>query len=453
MQDAQARLLASYRRANEYLDAGLIRRDSHAVLHSRRPRREWMLEFLPRLGHPQRSFDAVHVAGTSGKGSVCVMVAEILRAAGVSTGLHVTPYLQAATEKLWCDGRYASPEEFCELIEWIRPHAQACRGPQVPMHGMASVAIALEYFRRKQVEVGVVEVGVGGRDDLTNVLCTRVAVVGSVGMDHVKTLGPTLEDIAAHKVGIIVPGCRALVLAGPALPAARRQCREAGVELAVLSPSEYHGCESAGVQCLSYRSAQYCLADVPLAMPGLFQAQNAALAIRAIELLDRDIPLDAVRQGLQKARLPGRLEVVPPRKEDPCRVMLDGAHNADKLAACLSALETSDYKDLHVVFGATHHQGLEKAVAELAARASTLIATEPRVFGKAAVPTGDIIRLAEGAGCRLESEAKPESALERALARAKSADLILATGSLYLVGNLRRRWYPDEQVLLRRQSW
>ncbi|MCA9671519.1 MAG: hypothetical protein KC503_38240, partial [Myxococcales bacterium] len=207
----------AYEAANAYLNEGLIRlaaslapRDSDALdgphgaarlVGPQLSRRLRMLRFLPRLGHPERTFPAVHVGGTSGKGSTATLIAELLHAHGVGTGLHVTPYLQVCTEKLWARGRYASGRELASLVEWVRPHAEACRGADVPMHGMASVAITLEHYRREAVAVGVVEVGVGGHNDITNVLDTRVAVIGAVGLDHLKTLGPGIDDIAWHKAG------------------------------------------------------------------------------------------------------------------------------------------------------------------------------------------------------------------------------------------------------------
>jgi hypothetical protein len=243
-------LWARYQAANHYINEGLIRLrpdepSDAASVAKQRTRREWMLSFLPRLGDPQRAFEAIHVAGTSGKGSVCAMVAEILRAGGVRAGLHISPYLQVATEKLWVDGLLATVEQYEALIEWLRPHAEACRGPDVPMHGMGSVAIFLEHFRREAVQLGVVEVGVGGGSDLTNVLETRVAAITNVGPDHLKTLGPTLEDVARHKAGIITPGCRAVVHAtgddDRALIAARRRAESVGAPLRVVRPERDYG--------------------------------------------------------------------------------------------------------------------------------------------------------------------------------------------------------------------
>ena len=237
---------ARYQQANDYINQGLIRREAE-LPPSRRTRQQWMQWWLPQLEDPQLSFPAIHVAGTSGKGSVAIMIAEILRAANYRVGLHPTPYLQVATEKLWVDGRYASTEQFESLVQWIRPHAERVRAADVPLHGMASVALFLEHFRHQHVDWGVVEVGVGGRHDLTNVLDTKLAVVTNVGLDHLRTLGPTIEDIAWHKAGIIKAGCQAVVHArdsnDPALRAAETQAVEQGVSLHVVRPEHLSGAQ------------------------------------------------------------------------------------------------------------------------------------------------------------------------------------------------------------------
>jgi len=447
--------LARYQAAACYLNEGLIRRGVEA--DGPRPlltRRQRMAAFLPRLEHPERSFRAVHVAGTSGKGSICVMLAELLRAAGVRTGLHVTPYLQVFTEKLWVDGRYASAEELGRLVDWIRPHAEAERGPDVPMHGMASVAITLEHFRRQRVELGVVEVGVGGRHDLTTVLDTAVAVVGAIGLDHLKTLGPTLEEIAWHKAGIIVPGCRAVVLDGPGRPAAQREAARHDVPLRIVDRSCYGLRAGPGGRPLfNYTGRRLALRDLELAMPGPFQAENAALALAALEELELDqLSAPALGAALSRARLPGRGEILPRLRPESSPVLLDGAHNADKLAAFAGTLAEHGGRRLHVLYGGLHGRTPDQALRELAARAATFVVTRPPVYGKQPRPLEEVAAsLDRHPALILEPDAG--RALDRILEVCSRDDLLVVTGSIYLVGALRGRWYADEQVLLERTSW
>jgi dihydrofolate synthase/folylpolyglutamate synthase len=449
-------VLEIYRSANRFLDEDLIRLGSFPP--DSRTRRDWMERFLPRVHHPERAFEAVHVAGTSGKGSVATMVAEILRAAGIATGLHVSPYLQVSTEKLWVDGLYASAEELAALVDWIRPAVDSSRGAEVPLHGLASVAVTLEHFRRRGVELAVVEAGVGGRHDVTNVLRTRVAVITAVGLDHLKTLGPTLDDIAWHKAGIIKAGCRALVLAGPAVAAAQNQARAVGAPVRVIDHSSYAASsDEHGSWSLRYAGPHLQLENARLGMQGAFQGQNAALAVAAIEELAATgyrIPEEAVLEGLAHARLPGRMERISPAVLNCCPVLIDGAHNPDKLTAMLDAVCALDRDRLHVVYGGLASRTPDAEIRRLAALADTFVATEPRVHAKPARPAASIARaVADATRGRVVEEPDPARALEIALRAARPQDLVLVTGSIYLCGALRGHFYPEREVLEHQRSF
>lgn len=429
----QSSAYAVYREANRYLEEELIRIDPPPDPLAR-TRREWMEALLPRLDHPERAYGAIHVAATSGKGSIAIMIAESLRAAGIHVGLHVSPYLQVSTEKLWVDGLYASAAELAALAAWIRPHAEALRGPHTPLHGMAQVAIALEHFRRSGVELAVIETGVGGRDDLTNVLETRVAVVGAIGLDHLKTLGPDLASIARHKAGIIRAGCRALVLAGAGVEAAAAQARAVSAPLRIVQPDVG--------------------AVLGLAMGGRFQQLNAALAAAAVrELGDARIDEPAIAEGLRRARLPARMERLDPRVTGlPCTLLLDGAHNPDKLAALAGSLERPDGQ-LRILFGALASHAHDEALARLAARAARVVLCEPRVHAKPPRAAHELAAVVSAAGATAILEADPARALERAADEAAPEDLLLVTGSLYLCGAIRDRFIPPARVVEARSSW
>ncbi|MCC6750935.1 MAG: bifunctional folylpolyglutamate synthase/dihydrofolate synthase [Deltaproteobacteria bacterium] len=449
---------ARYRAAARYLDDELIR-PAPPELPASPTRRAWMEAFLDELGHPERGLPTIHVAATSGKGSVATMIAEVLRASGRRVGLHTSPYLQVATEKLWVDGRYATAEELHSLAEWIRPVATRWKRPEVPLHALASTACVLEHFRRRRVELAVIEAGVGGRDDVTNVVETLVAVVGSVGLDHQRVLGETVEAIAEHKAGIIRESCRAVVLDGAAVVPARRRAHEVSAALRVVRPDEARTTAPAEDELdgdgatLAFRGRRFRLDALRLGLRGAFQAQNAALALAALEELDLDgasIDEAAVRAGLAAARLPGRAELLPRGGPSPCPVLLDGAHNADKLRALESLLRAASSRRVHLVVGVLAGRALEEALRSLAARATTVVATEPRVFGKPAHPAQELAR-ALGSGAR--AIADPTEAFAAAAAGAAPSDLLVVTGSLYLVGELRGLWYRPEQVLAERASW
>lgn len=452
-----------YLRANSYLNEGLIRQQ-HRPEAPPRTRRDWMLELLPELGHPQLAYPAIHVAGTSGKGSVCAMIAEILAQSGLRTGLHVSPYLQVATEKLCVSGRYASAEELEELVAWFRPFAQDHRGEHVPLHGLASVAICLEHFRRRRADVVVMEAGVGGRHDITSVVDTRVAVITNVGLDHLQTLGPTLDHIAWHKAGILRPNVPAVVYGGAhraLLQAARREAQAANADLHVVEPARVVvRTDTDGTTRLSFRGKRLRVEDAPLRMRGGFQAINAALALAACEAFDpagRWISSEHAAAGLALARLPGRQEWLWPEAPSAgarCAVLLDGAHNPDKMSALADNLPTGRFARLHLVHGRLQQKCCLEALHSWRDRFSTVIATEAKVYGKPVQAAADVAVECE----RLRPErviVEPDArqAIETALAHAGASDLVVVTGSLYLAGEVRSRWYPDAEVVHGRTSW
>jgi dihydrofolate synthase/folylpolyglutamate synthase len=281
---------------------------------------------------------------------------------------------------------------------------------------------------------------------------TRVAVISALGLDHIKTLGPELSDIAWHKAGVIKAGCSAVVL--PSCPeivdAVQRQAREVRAELRFLERDRFVGrVDDQGRTRLTFRGESLALDDVPLGMRGLFQAENAALAVSAVEATGLAVGQEAVVEGLLRARLPGRLELVPPSERNPCPVLLDGAHNPDKLGAMLSSLAPLGRSRLHVVYGAIGSRSPDRELRRLADLADTLIITEPRVYQKTARPAEEILEVVGGGA--IERDAL--DAVARALEHAGPDDLAVVTGSLYLCGEARERWYPAREVVERRCSW
>ena len=286
-----------YLRALHTLNVDLLRGKSEVTCAlSRRDRRPDAHRvagvFFRELGDPQRAFPAIHVTGTSGKGSVCWAIAHLLRGAGLRVGLHVSPYLQVATEKIWIDGCYLDGSEFARIVDRIAPVARRYRTADCPatVHGMASAAVAFEAFRRARVDVAVVEACCGGRFDVTAHLHTRVAVVTSVGDDHLDVLGPTVRDVAWHKAGILRRGCPAVSgVAGASRRVIREEARALDVELL----------------------------EVPTRGRPVARANRelAEAAVRAWGI--------AAPGGAEFPGFPGRLETVAVRP----RVVLDIAHN------------------------------------------------------------------------------------------------------------------------------
>ena len=419
-----------YRVAEQALNQGLIRLN-RSLNQDKLPvsdpvaKIKTMRAFAEALGNPQHGIPAVHVAGTSGKGSVSAAIAALLSKAGFRVGLHVSPYLQAAVEKIWIDGSYVSADAFADAAEFILPTAKLFLHPDTPgsVHGMAQTALALELFRRSDVDVMVFEAGCGGRFDLSSVVESCVSVVTNVGMDHVRTLGPTLKDIAWHKAGVARAGVPLVTGAsGEALTVVREEGASVGAPLFEIPRTENvfaHNREIARVA-----------------------------AERAAEILGRPLPADLSAQPLP---LPGRSERMP--GEGPL-VILDGAHNPDKLSAAVqSALAQATDGPRFCVFGLLGAKAGPDVAAVLRGKFDSIFVTEPSVYGKPSAKASDVATLLDGVGCPVTVAADPFGALEAATSAAGTGGTVLVTGSFYLAGALRERFYPTEQVVLQRTSF
>lgn len=431
-----------------------------AVMRMDRVRR-----FLDMLGNPHQGYPIIHVGGTSGKGSTSTAIAAILTAAGYRTGLHTSPYLQVATEKLQLDGQVIAPDAFADLVDTVLEVHQTwqSKGGERLTYGEVWMALLTMFFQSQHVDAAVIEVGAGGRFDLTNVIQPVVSVITSVGLDHTVTLGETIPEIAWHKAGIIKPGVPAVtaVTNDEALPIIEAEARSAGVELVRVIPGTTFEALPAGSGHTRWRElpANHAPAPELTAPPGGYQAVNAATAVAAIRALpDGILPVSekAVERGLISTRIAGRFETVQSRP----RVILDGAHNPDKIAALMhdvaSQPDIAENK-LVVVMGiidAKHHAAM---VELLVPRADALVVTLPQVLAKHGTDARLLAQEARDAGFTgpLAIDFDAHTALNIALGWAADdpAATVLVTGSLYLVGNLRGRWYHDDDIVLQRTPW
>jgi len=408
---------------------------------------------LARLGHPERSFTAMHVTGTSGKGSVCAYLGAVLSAAGIKVGVHSSPYLQTSVEKLQIDGRYANPAQFADLVDAFR--AQVEQGAETT-HDLPYPAIwvALTYlhFARSHVRFGVIEASAGGRYDWTNTLRPSVAVVTTVGPDHLQTLGPGLAEIAFHKAGVIKAGVP--VVTGVRLPERRIVDEEAtrqGSRLLRLGVEFDFRVQRCGLDGTTFdffgsQGDVRGLSALRTGLLGRHQAFNAALAVAALQASDADsrITEDALRTGLRAARLPGRMELV---QRDPV-VVLDGAHNGEKAAAlALSIAEIFPGRRLWLVVGSLSSKDATGILQPFRQQTHRVVVTVPQVLGKAGADPERTAATARAFGMVTQVEAEPVAAVRIALAQAGPDDLICVTGSLYLVGAVRRLWVSNETVL------
>ena len=304
-----------YREALQYIDG--------VSWLGSRPGLERVAALLHRLGDPQEKLRFVHIAGTNGKGSCAAMTASVLRAAGYRTGLFTSPYLFRFNERMQINGEPIGDEELAALVTQIRPIADAMEDHPTEFELMT--AVALLWYLRERCEIVVLEVGLGGRLDATNVIgAPEAAVIMNIGLDHTAVLGDTVEQIAAEKAGIVKPGCAVALY--PQTPEAeavvRERCEAVGASLRVADLTQLQGeFDSLEGQVFRYRGASYA---IPLL--GEHQLRNAAVVLEVAEILREKgwkLPHEAVEHGLYAVSWPARFELL--RAEPP--FVVDGGHN------------------------------------------------------------------------------------------------------------------------------
>lgn len=426
-------------------------------------RMERLRRFLDRLGNPHIGYPIVHVGGTSGKGSTSTTIASILGAAGLTTGLHTSPYLQTPTEKLQCNGALIAAETYVALCDrLLGAHDAWIDSGEAPItYGEAWFALTSLYFREMAVDIAVLEVGAGGRFDLTNVVDPAVSVITSVGIDHTSTLGSSRVDIAWHKAGIIKPGIPAVtaVTHPEALEIIVAEADARNATLTIIDPDIMVTAVSTDFQGTSWIDGRSG-SRYHSALRGRFQASNGATAIATIEALRGlgfFISDEAVERGLQTVRIPGRVEMI----QDTCMVMLDGAHNAEKVAAL--AADVPHLLPVHLdgqrimVLGVLEAKQALDMVRSLVPVIDILVATSPQVTAKEVKDAAEMAEIARLAGFYgpVWLEPEPRLAIDRALSLAGNDDrnAVLVTGSLYLVGNIRDRWFREDEIVLAQSSW
>ncbi len=415
-------------------------------------RLERIEHLLALLHHPEQAFPIIHVGGTSGKGSTATMIASILTAAGYKTGLHLSPHLQLINERHQIDRQLAPSSHLAAIFSAMQPAMEtvAAENPFGKLsYFEAQVALSLCYFRQAQVDVAVIEVGLGGRLDATNVVPAKVAVLTSVGLDHTAILGDTIEAIAREKAGIIKPG--QMVVSGFTPPAAQaivsatcRQHQVPGWQLGI--DFNYQIAPDGSGFTISTPVGR--IEQLQSGLAGDFQLANAACAVAAVHALPGfEIAAAAVRTGLAQAAIPGRMEVI----QHAPLVILDGAHNPDKIQGAVAALnKLAGARPRLVVFGLKSDKAATDILPVVLENASRLIVTafsskglwEPLEPGKLAEHARNL-----APALPIQVIANPLEAIRRALALAQPTDCIWVTGSLYLIGEVREHWYPARLLI------
>jgi dihydrofolate synthase/folylpolyglutamate synthase len=398
------------------------------------------------MGDPHVGMPGALIAGTNGKGSTQALVASVLREAGLRVGQTPKPHLVSYRERIVVDGRMISTTDFADLIEEVLESATAVEGRHGPPTEFEVVtAAAFTWFRRQSVDLAVVEVGLGGRLDATNVWQGGVSAITNVGLDHMEYLGNTVEAIAREKAQIIKRGDFRAVTAAThdALHVIRRRAAAVRVPLDVREPLQVTGMSRAG---LRVRGAD--ADDLLVGLLGRHQAANATVALGITDALNESgtarVDTDAVRRGLAKARWPGRLELIS-RPGLPT-VLLDGAHNPDGMAALGAALrellpDISGGSPTILLASLANHwqEGMIDPLIDAAPGAAVIATRVPHSTG-----SYEPAKLAGVWGAGATSIADTDRALGTALDRASSAGgALIVCGSLYLVGYVRDRVAPD----------
>lgn len=303
-------------------------------------------ELLERLGNPQDKLKFVHVAGTNGKGSVCACLSKILTAAGYQVGLFVSPHLKRFNDRIYFNGTEIGDEDFARLASCIRAQAEVMEDAPTVFEIMT--AMGMLYFAEKQCDLVMLEVGMGGRLDSTNVIRTpEAAVITSIGLDHTKELGDTLEKIASEKGGIIKTGGTVIVDGSntAVMPVFEKICQETGALLVTSAPEQIRNVVlSPAGEVFDYKD----LKELHLSLTGVYQMNNAAVVIETLRVLEQKgyrIGEAALRKGLSEVYWPGRFE----RLHEQPTFLVDGSHNPDGIRALLESLR-SYFPDKKSVF-------------------------------------------------------------------------------------------------------
>jgi dihydrofolate synthase/folylpolyglutamate synthase len=389
------------------------------------------------LGHPERAFPSVLVAGTNGKGSVTVMVETALRAAGHRTARYTSPHLVRLEERFVVDGREVELEVLRGSVGAVQAAVASLiargelEGP--PTFFECATAAAFELFRRARVDIAVLEVGLGGRLDATNVVTPLVTAITSIDFDHQAQLGNSLEAIAREKAGIIKTGVP--VVCGPLPPEAAVVIRDiAEKKGAAVIDARQHAQIGAGDQdgTIDVRGELRTFTGVTLALKGRHQLDNAAVAVALLDQLSlRGIAVtdEAMRIGLTQAVWPGRLERI---KRGSLDILLDAAHNPAGARALASHLEDLKWTGVTLVFAAMRDKDVRGMLETLAPFAHTIVcATAP---GTRALAASEIASIAAPLGPAVEAIDAPAAALERALTLGRP---VVIAGSIFLIGPLR----------------
>ncbi len=405
-----------------------------------------MVEFMNLLGSPQLEFPSLHVAGSKGKGSVSAFCASVLQAAGFKVGLYTSPHLKDFEERMQINGVPISRNTLAEYVEEIKPAVESI--PKLTTFEIMT-GLAFLFFARQKVDIAVIEVGLGGRLDATNIITPLVSVITSLYLDHVTILGETLEEIAAEKGGIIKPGIP--VVSAPqeekALNVIKKIAAQRGSQLIKVEEDYPFSIVSStldGQEFVLTNPGEGQGGDSSYFIPllGTYQVLNAVTAYAALDnIRSRGFPLDEaeIKRGLETTVWPARFEIA--RREPP--VIFDSAHNPASMRKLRETLD-SFFPDLPLilVFGISEDKQLDGMFQEILPRTSHLITTQanhPR-----AMNAEDLEKWAREYPCSTEAIPNVQNALSRAIQLAGNEKVVLVAGSIFVAASARIAWFSEK---------
>ncbi len=439
----------AYKDALEYLYSYVDFSLQKAVTYSpARFKLERMEELMLSLGNPAGEYPSIHVAGTKGKGSVCILCACALQEAGYKVGLYTSPHLDDYAERIQINGEFIPHADLTRMVEIIKPHVAAI--PELTTFEITT-ALAFLYFEHEKVDAAVIEVGLGGRLDATNVVNPIVSAITSISYDHTLLLGDTLTQIAGEKAGIIKAG--KTVVVSPQDEEARKviahTAHERGAPLVqvgrdILYEEISHSLEGQTLRIWLRDESPNDGSIVSIPFLGAHQAANAATAYAILEIFDRTglkVDRGAIKRGFAEAFWPGRFEIV--QKTPP--VVLDCAHNRDSaLKLRLTIEEYYPGKPVILVFGASEDKDIQGMFTELMPIVKELIAVKS--FHPRAIEPDKLVEMAQSFGHQIDCIEDIPQAVEKALQLVGRDGLVLVTGSIFVVAEARKYWEKKADI-------
>lgn len=403
---------------------------------------ERMQALVTSMGNPQQAYPSIHVAGTKGKGSVCILCANVLQQAGYKVGLYTSPHLDDYAERIQIDSVFISHADLAQLVDEIKSFVAAI--PELTTFEITT-ALAFWYFARQKVDVAVIEVGLGGRLDATNVIIPKVSVITSISYDHTLLLGDTLTEIAGEKSGIIKPGIP--VVMAPQVDEARLKIESIAVErssplLQVGKDISWkdisHSLSGQTFQVWSPSSVENTKVKLTIPFLGSHQVVNAATAYAALDICAQNglpVSRQAIKHGFAQAFWPGRFEIV--QRTPP--VILDCAHNRDSAQKLRHTLEKYyPGKPVILVFGASEDKDIQGMLIELMPLVKELIAVKS--FHPRAIDPDKLVEMAQNFGHEVDCIENIPQAIQKALQLVGKDGLVLVTGSIFVVAEARKYW-------------